>query len=123
MPLIVFDGGVVRRAKLEDYVEAVYALTSIVPPGKVTTYGAIAKLIGVSPRLVGRILASNEKPIIIPCHRIVGSNGDLKGYSRGGVWVKKRILELEGVEVLKGKIARNHILEDPLQLWGRGVKR
>ncbi|MDM7274526.1 MAG: MGMT family protein [Thermoprotei archaeon] len=123
MPLIVLEEGTVRRAKLEDYEEAVYTLASIVPPGKVTTYGVIAKLLGVSPRLVGKILAANENPIIIPCHRVVGSRGDLKGYTGGGARVKRRLLELEGVKILGGKIARNHILEDPLQPAARGAGR
>ncbi|MFN4045991.1 MAG: MGMT family protein [Acidilobaceae archaeon] len=122
MPLIVLEGSRLRRAKLEDYEEAVYMLTSIVPPGKVTTYGAIAKLLGVSPRLVGKILAANEKPVIIPCHRVVGSKGELKGYTGGGVQAKKRLLELEGVKVLGGRVARDHIVGDPLKLAGWGAE-
>ncbi|WFO76227.1 MGMT family protein [Desulfurococcaceae archaeon MEX13E-LK6-19] len=106
----------VRKARLEDYMEVIYALISLVEPGKVTTYGSIAKLLGISPRLVGKIMAANKSPIVIPCHRVVKSNGDLGGYSRGGVKIKKRLLELEGVVFSRGEVVDKKCIIDLKEL-------
>ncbi len=76
----------------------VYTLLSLVPPGFVTTYGSIARVTGLHPRVVGRILSENNDPVVVPCHRVVRSDGSLGGYKWGGPHVKKRLLELEGVE-------------------------
>ncbi len=89
--------GVIRKAKADDYREAVYMLTSIIPLGKTTTYGSIARILGISPRLVGRLLAENDNPIKVPCHRVIKSNGDIGEYTPGGKDVKKKLLALEGV--------------------------
>lgn len=74
-------------------------LTAQIPYGKVLTYGGIAALAG-SPkasRAAGSALAHNPLPILIPCHRVVGSDGSLHGYSApGGLAAKARLLELEG---------------------------
>ena len=98
MGLPVLERGALRRARLEDLREQVYALLSLIPPGKVTTYGSIARCLATSPRLVGRILRENPEPLVVPCHRVVKSDGSLGGYSRGGPRVKRMLLELEGVE-------------------------
>jgi methylated-DNA-[protein]-cysteine S-methyltransferase len=113
VPLLVLEDGVVRRASLPDYVEAVRALVSLLPPGRVTTYKALAGVLGVSPRLVGRALALNPDPIVYPCHRVVRSDGSLGGYSLGAGF-KRRLLELEGVRFDGERIARDSILGDPL---------
>ncbi len=71
-----------------------------VPRGSVATYGQIARRIGRpgAARAVGQALGHNPLPIIIPCHRVLASNGTLGGYSgREGVKTKARLLELEGV--------------------------
>ena len=101
---------VVRRASTEDLKEIVYALVSLVPMGKVISYKTIASLLGIHPRLVARFMALNDKPIIIPCHRVVMSNGSLGGYSRGGKIVKEKLLRLEGVNVVNGKVLKEHII-------------
>lgn len=49
------------------------------------TYGELAKMVGTSPRAVGRILSANPLPIVIPCHRIVAGSG-LGGFSAGIEW-------------------------------------
>jgi len=67
-----------------------------IPYGETISYGQLAKRIG-SPdaaRAVGLANGSNPIPIIIPCHRVIGSNGDLTGFG-GGLPVKKKLLALE----------------------------
>jgi methylated-DNA-[protein]-cysteine S-methyltransferase len=70
-----------------------------IPRGCVSTYGRIARSLGVpgAARAVGTALARNPFPIIIPCHRAIRSNGDLGGF-RGGLEMKRALLELEGVD-------------------------
>jgi len=80
---------------------AVYAATRTIPAGSVATYGEIARKIGRSDpeaaRAVGAALAGNPYPIVVPCHRVVGANGKLTGFSApGGIATKRRLLELEG---------------------------
>ena len=69
-----------------------------IPRGWVSTYGRIARRLQVpgGARAVGRALARNPFPIIIPCHRAIRSNGELGGY-QGGLQMKRALLELEGV--------------------------
>ena len=68
-----------------------------IPYGEVRTYGEVAKAINSSPRAVGNACGANHIPILIPCHRIVGSNGKMTGYSGGeGVETKKMLLRIEG---------------------------
>lgn len=68
-----------------------------VPYGVTTSYGAIAIELGLSngARAVGRANGANPIPIVIPCHRVIGSDGDLTGYG-GGLALKRALLELEG---------------------------
>jgi methylated-DNA-[protein]-cysteine S-methyltransferase len=68
-----------------------------IPYGETVSYGQLARRIG-SPdaaRAVGLANGSNPIPIIIPCHRVIGSNGDLTGFG-GGLPLKKKLLALEG---------------------------
>lgn len=71
-----------------------------VPYGKTVSYGEIARMIGApkSSRAVGAANGANPLPIVVPCHRIVGSSGALTGYT-GGLEFKKGLLELEGCAV------------------------
>jgi len=62
--------------------------------GEVKTYGELAERVGTHPRVVGRALARNETPVLVPCHRVVGSRG-LGGFRWGSRW-KRRLLRLEG---------------------------
>ena len=63
--------------------QKVYALINKIPQGKVATYGQVAKLVGKpkAARAVGMALKNNPTPITVPCHRVVGSDGSLVGYS------------------------------------------
>jgi len=64
--------------------------------GKTKSYGDIAKKYGLSPRHVGKICAQNKIPLLIPCHRVIRSDGSLGGFSaRGGISLKKKLLEFE----------------------------
>ena len=64
--------------------------------GKTKTYGEIAKKHKLSPRHVGKICGQNRIPLIIPCHRVIRSDGTLGGFSApGGVSLKKKLLDFE----------------------------
>ena len=64
--------------------------------GKVSTYGEIAKKVGTSPRYVGNVCAQNKLLLIVPCHRVIKSNGSIGGFSGlGGNRLKEKLLNLE----------------------------
>ena len=78
-----------------------------IPYGELITYGDIAKqitktnqLASMSSQAVGGAVGRNPLSIIIPCHRVIGSNGSLTGYA-GGIDKKIKLLQLEGVDTLK----------------------
>ena len=75
---------------------------SKIPKGEVRTYKQIAKSIGKprSSRAVANACAKNPYPIVIPCHRVIRSDGTVGGYSgEGGVKLKKELLKKEGVRL------------------------
>jgi len=76
-----------------------------VPEGKITTYGELAKAVGIKngQRAVGRIMNKNPYPVIIPCHRVVKSDGKVGGYAYGQQ-VKINMLSKEGIKIKKDKI-------------------
>lgn len=82
-------GGFARRVLLAD---------REIPRGRVMTYGGLAAKLGLpgGARAVGNALAGNPFPLVIPCHRVVRSDGDLGGFG-GGLPMKKALLALEGV--------------------------
>jgi len=68
--------------------------------GSTRTYGEIAKKLKISPRYVGRVCGQNRHIIVIPCHRVIRSDGSMGGFSaKGGISLKKRLLDLEVVKV------------------------
>jgi methylated-DNA-[protein]-cysteine S-methyltransferase len=71
---------------------------ALVPFGQVTTYGALAAKVGRphAARAVGGAMNRNPIPIVLPCHRVIGANGNLTGYA-GGLERKEALLRLEGV--------------------------
>lgn len=71
-----------------------------VPAGQVISYGELALRVGQpnAARAVGRALARNPVPILVPCHRIVRADGGLGGFTAGLEW-KRRLLRLEGVKI------------------------
>ncbi|WP_313346996.1 methylated-DNA--[protein]-cysteine S-methyltransferase [Sedimentibacter sp.] len=85
--------------------QEVWNILCEIPYGKVITYGDIAKKIAVkinkesmSSQAVGGAVGHNPISIIIPCHRVVGTNGSLTGYA-GGIHAKIKLLELEGIDM------------------------
>ena len=75
----------------------VWALVRAIPAGRTATYGELAKKLGKpgSSRAVGAANGANPIPIIVPCHRVVGSDGTLTGYA-GGLEMKRALLRHEG---------------------------
>jgi len=71
-----------------------------IPYGRVRSYGWVASKVGGAryARAVGRALGANPVPIIVPCHRVVAHDASLGGFS-GGLTVKRRLLQLEGVQL------------------------
>ena len=87
------------------YKRQVWDILLEIPYGKVTTYGEVAKEAArrmgkesMSSQAVGGAVGHNPISVIIPCHRVIGSNGSLTGYA-GGIDKKIALLELEGVDM------------------------
>ena len=80
-----------------EFAHAVLDQLARVPYGEVTTYGALATKAGRprAARAVGTVMNRNPVPIVLPCHRVVGSTGALVGYG-GGLDRKRQLLQLEG---------------------------
>lgn len=88
-----------------EFRKAVWEILSQIPYGQTTTYGEIARqlaekqgLARMSAQAVGGAVGHNEISIIIPCHRVVGTNGSLTGYA-GGIHKKEQLLELERADM------------------------
>lgn len=84
---------------------AVWGVLEQIPYGQTTTYGEIARQIAarkglsrMSAQAVGGAVGHNPVSVLVPCHRVLGSNGSLTGYA-GGVDKKRRLLSLEGVQL------------------------
>jgi len=89
----------VDLSALSDFSRRTLQATREVPYGTTISYGQLAKRVwGKScARAVGQVMKRNPVPLIIPCHRVVGCNGELGGYSgAGGTRMKRRLLKLEG---------------------------
>lgn len=88
-----------------DFTDCVLFLTSQIPSGRVTTYKEIAMSLGNVglSRAVGNSLKKNPNPVRIPCHRVIRSNGDVGGFSRGVV-EKIRLLRKEGILIEDNKV-------------------
>jgi|TARA_B100002003_G_scaffold4238_1_gene3921 methylated-DNA-[protein]-cysteine S-methyltransferase len=70
-----------------------------IPYGKTKSYGEIAKKVKTSPRYVGNVCGQNKHILIVPCHRVIRTDGSLGGFSsRGGLSLKKRLLDMESAK-------------------------
>ena len=86
-----------------DFHRKVYEVARTIAPGRTMTYGEIARKLGVphESREVGQALGRNPVAIIVPCHRVLGADGKMGGFSaNGGVATKRRILEIEGASAV-----------------------
>lgn len=84
---------------LKPFQEQVLRATFAIPYGRVATYQDIARQVGKTgaARAVGRAEATNPMPLVIPCHRVIGTDGALHGYGGpGGIPTKAWLLEMEG---------------------------
>lgn len=91
-----------------DFDRAVLAATERIPYGAVRSYAGIAHVIGrpTAVRAVAQALRWNPLPIAVPCHRVVGTSGDLTGYAGDRVALKERLLAVEGVRVRRSERRR-----------------
>jgi len=89
---------------LKDCFQKIYRVVSKIPKGRVLTYKEVAKMAKIKNgwRVVGMALNKNKNPIVIPCHRVIKSDGSLGGYS-GGIKKKIKLLKSEGLKVVKEK--------------------
>ena len=98
-----FSGTPLDWSRVSDFQRAVYLQTQAIKPGYKKSYGEIAQLLALgnaASRAVGIALATNPWPLIVPCHRIVASDGKLGGFSApGGPDLKRQLLELENVHL------------------------
>ncbi|MNZ42432.1 Methylated-DNA--protein-cysteine methyltransferase [compost metagenome] len=115
-----------------EFRQNVWAILCEIPYGEVITYGDIAKKMAakmnkenMSSQAVGGAVGHNPISIIIPCHRVVGSNGSLTGYA-GGVHTKVKLLELEGADMSRlfvPKIAKQSPSRQTPKLFEKYKKR
>ena len=103
--------GVASEFQLE-----VYDRLRRVEYGRVISYGEIAAEIGKpdQARAVGQAVGANPIPIVVPCHRVIGADGRLTGFS-GGLATKVSLLKLEGVDV-DGAAARSKVYPEVIPL-------
>jgi O-6-methylguanine DNA methyltransferase len=88
----------------------VYEIVKKIPKGKVATYKTVARLAGNigASRAVGTAMKNNPDLKTIPCHRVVGSDGRMRGYSAGkGIFTKIQLLKSEGVSFIEDRVLLN----------------
>lgn len=87
----------VDRTSCPPFTRRVLQACSRIPYGRTLSYGELAEKIGAprAARAVGNVLASNRVPVIVPCHRVIRSDGKIGRYSGGTGW-KRRLLAMEG---------------------------
>ena len=102
---------------MTEFADKVWTVLKTVPAGKVTTYQLLAKAIGRlrAFRAVGTVLHNNKHLIVLPCHRVVKSDGNISGYA-GGVNKKIALLKKEGVVVKNNFVDLEHYLYTPKPL-------
>ncbi|MEO0089108.1 MAG: MGMT family protein [candidate division WOR-3 bacterium] len=89
------------------FAQKVLAIVKKIPKGKVMSYKEIAIKLGNKnlARAIGQVLKRNPYPIVIPCHRVIRSDGKIGGYSLG-IKKKKELLRKEGVLIVGDKVIR-----------------
>jgi methylated-DNA-[protein]-cysteine S-methyltransferase len=98
-----FSGVALDLGDQDAFFKEIYEAARRVGWGRTTTYGTLAKELGAGPeaaRDVGEAMAKNPVALIIPCHRVLAAGGKVGGFSApGGATAKRRMLELEGVQL------------------------
>ena len=90
-----------------NFFQNVYDVVRLIPPGRVTTYGAIAKYLGGGgARMVGWAMNASHSQSDIPAHRVVNRNGLLSGKNFFGPGKMQELLEKEGIEIRNDQIIR-----------------
>jgi methylated-DNA-[protein]-cysteine S-methyltransferase len=92
-----FQSEMLDTSEATEFELRVWECVRAIPRGEVRSYGWVARQVG-SPRgarAIGRVMATNPVPIVVPCHRVVGHNGQLTGFG-GGLDMKRRLLDMEG---------------------------
>ena len=96
MPLEKFP--LAYKLKGTPFQRRIWRITQEISPGTTLTYGELARAAGCkSARAVGQALGRNPLPIIVPCHRVIGRNGRLTGFS-AGLHIKEMLLEFERIK-------------------------
>ncbi len=94
-----FDGSVLRW------------VADNVPRGRVVSYGYLATVFSVHPRVIGMVMRRNRLPLVYPCHRVVRSDGRLGGYVDVGM--KAELLSIEGVVIVDGRVLKHFFIRQP----------
>ena len=92
-------------SRVSPFARRIYAALRACPPGATVSYGELARQAGspAAARAVGRAMATNPIPIVIPCHRVLAAGGRPGGFSApGALTTKARMLAIEGVELSGG---------------------
>ena len=108
------------RLARSDFHRAVLRATAAIPYGAVTSYAGIAAEIGkpAATRAVAQALRWNPLPIVVPCHRIIGTSGALTGYSGDKVGLKQQLLAVEGIQAM-GKRSDSRVARNTLYHYDR----
>ena len=93
----------VAAAGTTPLLDAIYRVVAAIPPGETMTYGEVAAAVGRprAARVVGAAMAHNPLPPVVPCHRVVGADGSLRGYG-GGLAMKRALLAMERAQPAGG---------------------
>lgn len=106
--------------KHEDFFQNVYDVVRLIPKGRVTSYGAIAKYLGTtrSSRMVGWAMnAAHSQKKQVPAHRVVNRNGELTGKHHFSTpYLMQELLEKEGIKIIKGAVKNfDTLFWDPMK--------
>ena len=112
------------RLARSDFHRAVLQATAAIPYGAVTSYAGIATEIGkpAATRAVAQALRWNPLPIVVPCHRIIGTSGALTGYAGHQIGLKQRLLAVEGVRAV-GTLNDSRVARNTLYHYDRNDQR
>jgi len=109
-----FTQDILRLGNCSRFQQKVLLAEAAIPRGRVSSYGLISAHLGISSgaRAIGTALATNPFPLVIPCHRAIRSDGSLGGF-QGGLKMKRRLLEKEGVIFDQ----KNRVVNQALYNW------